>query len=307
MDDIQSIVLDLPSSQISNWDDFEKLVHHAAYNEARIAPEEHPFILSESSFANPASREKITQIMFETFNVPALSIVPTSVLSVAAAGLETGLSLHFGETGTELVPVVDGTPLRDIAIDYPINGSHTKGYLAFHITKIISDTRKTYLNAAKNKCFVSQDPVNEKTPSVMIDYGEANDIDLADAAWKASEVIFYPEMVGVNHDPLALTVIKLLAQCPARVQSELCSNIIVSGGNAKMAGFASRLEKDINFLLEGQNIKVKVRREQGGVNFEPWGGGSLLGLGTNEFYTERCCMKDQYDEIGPTIIHAFVK
>ena len=32
-----------------NWDDWEKILHHTYYNELRIAPEEHPFLLPFTS------------------------------------------------------------------------------------------------------------------------------------------------------------------------------------------------------------------------------------------------------------------
>ncbi|KAK2103642.1 hypothetical protein P7K49_017498 [Saguinus oedipus] len=48
---------------VTNWDDMETIWHHTFYNELHVAPEEHP-----------ANGEKMTQIMFETFNTPAMYV-----------------------------------------------------------------------------------------------------------------------------------------------------------------------------------------------------------------------------------------
>eukprot|EP01083_Nonionella_stella_P174765 606787_1 len=60
---------------IQNFDDIQDIWHHTFYSQLRIAPEEHPVFITEKALNPKDNREKITQIMFETFHVPAFYLI----------------------------------------------------------------------------------------------------------------------------------------------------------------------------------------------------------------------------------------
>ena len=93
---------------VTNWDDWERLMHDTFYNQLRVAPEEHPVLLSETMLNPKANREKMTQIMYETFNCPAVYICSTAELCLYASGRTTGVVLEIGDGVAHVVPIYEG-------------------------------------------------------------------------------------------------------------------------------------------------------------------------------------------------------
>jgi len=57
------------------------LIDHALSKVMRCSPADHPILVTEPSWNTPANRERMAEIMFEEFNVPAFYIANTGVLN----------------------------------------------------------------------------------------------------------------------------------------------------------------------------------------------------------------------------------
>ena len=116
------VVSPLKNGMVEDWDTLEALLNHAYKRYIRSDSELHPVLMSEPAWNERNKREKMTELMFEKYQVPAFFLCKSPVLSTFANGRSTGVVLDSGATHTTAVPVHDGYVLQQGIVKSPLGG-----------------------------------------------------------------------------------------------------------------------------------------------------------------------------------------
>ncbi|XP_057605578.1 actin-like protein 6B isoform X3 [Hippopotamus amphibius kiboko] len=303
----------LKNGMIEDWECFRAILDHTYSKHVKSEPNLHPVLMSEAPWNTRAKREKLTELMFEQYNIPAFFLCKTAVLTAFANGRSTGLVLDSGATHTTAIPVHDGYVLQQGIVKSPLAGDFISMQCRELFQEMAIDIIPPYMIAAKeviqdfqaSVLQVSDSPYDEQVaaqmPTVHYEMPNGYNTDYGAERLRIPEGLFDPSnvkglsgntMLGVGH-----VVTTSIGMCDIDIRPGLYGSVIVTGGNTLLQGFTDRLNRELSQKTPpSMRLKLIASNSTMERKFSPWIGGSILAsLGT---FQQMWISKQEYEEGG---------
>lgn len=292
---------------VFDWDNMEKIWRHIFNDELKVEPYEYNIILTEPPKNPKKNKEKMCEIMFETFNICGLYIEKPGVLSLYAAGKYSGIGIDLGGAVSQFIPIYDGYTISEGVIRLDFGGKDLTEYMVGLLNeseeRFCKKAEKILVEEIKEKtCYVADDFYYELKNVENFDYKlpDGSHIGVKDERIKVPEALFNPWLLKqYAFEGIVKTCYDSIQKCEIDTRKDIYGAIVLSGGNSMFKGLPERFRNEIMNLCP-EDIKEEVKIISSPERkFNAWIGGAIL----SSMKTLKWVTNSEYEESGTNIIH----
>ena len=289
--------------EVVDWDKFETLMHYLLYNQIEVVPEDMSVLITETPLSSKKNRSKISELLFEKFNVQKCHIANSSMLGLFSYGKSSGIVLDCGYNITSTVPVYEGFPLVYASQKINLGGEDLSNKLYDIIKGKLDKTYKTIKGKLlsediKDKLgYVSMD-IKQEGEKIEQKYilPDSKELTLGNELFEVNEILFNP---GENPELKSVTnmVVDSLNLCDDDVKKEINESVCLIGGTTLMKNFSERLRLELSDNKDFGMYNMAPAPER---QFSAWIGGSIMSSLDNFQYL--WVSKEEFDENGKSLV-----
>ncbi|XP_062903726.1 actin-3-like [Mobula hypostoma] len=292
---------------VVDWDGAEIVLDYVLEKKLQARPEDHAVMVADPPLSPITNREKMAELLFETFGFPAVHISRQSVLSIYAYGCTSGLVVESGHGYSSVVPIHEGYIIPHIATTVDYAGNDLTKYLMDLLNQnghtlstndyqIVEHIKQKYCYTAAD--FETELRVESKESSMHYELPDGKVITIGKEKIKCPEALFNPALMGSSEPGLHTIALNLINKCDSSILEEMSRNILLCGGSSMFPGFPVRFQKEMRDLVQDMNLQVRaipIRR------YSVWFGGSILCC--LKIFEQLWVSKKDYDEHGPIAVY----
>ncbi|KAK8803426.1 hypothetical protein WA158_001120 [Blastocystis sp. Blastoise] len=309
------------NGNISNWSAMQSIMSFALEDWMVVETKDYPMLIADSPFTSTESREKMAQLVFETYHSPALLMYRDAALTCFARGKGGGLVIDMGEDTTRVVPVIDGFALSEGIQTHTLAGKRLNtlyyNYLASigekvnfprGITQLSTSCQNYYYEFCGRQMkeqigIVGEKPFddNEKRAiaAVPCTLPDGHEISMNSERYSYSEYFFHPMPLGdPSIKPLMNMVNESLIKCGTEGKRDLWNNVLLVGGSSCLKGMSDRFKTELSLSLSNKARMLPIPESDRRLN--TFLGGSIVA--SLPSFNEMWVSKQEYEEHGGNII-----
>ena len=292
--------------QIEDFDNFQVLLNFV-YSKV-VKEESVPVVFAEPVFSSEPNREKLTELFFEQYNAPSISMTLQGILALVGTGRVTGLVLDCGHSGCQTVPIFESFVIPHSIGSMRVGGRDLDTLLAkllairgtARLTK--TNDKETLREIKEQICFCRKSAEIIDCEHVDFRLPDGHAISISRERFVVAEALFHPGYIGYEGDGgVAALVNESIKNSPIDLTKPLASNIIIAGGSSMFEGFPARLATEVKQRVSANmSREVKVVATQDRVT-SVWNGGKAFAE-LRESFEDRWMTKQEYQEYGAGFI-----